>query len=92
MHQQYGGPVGQLAKEHTAITDLRVPLAEKYCCRFRFLSARIAARGCRSLLLYREGDIRGAYDMATVALASNPTNDRNKALVEELKKKALVIK
>ena len=36
-------------------------------------------------LLYRQGDIRNAYDMACAALATKPLDDRNKALVSELK-------
>jgi len=38
-------------------------------------------------LLYREGDIPQAYQLAMAALASNPTRQRNKDLVRDLKKK-----
>jgi len=38
-------------------------------------------------LLYQEGDIQQAYEMANLALASNPLNDRNKELVQELKRR-----
>jgi Tfp pilus assembly protein PilF len=37
--------------------------------------------------LYREGDVAEAYEMAMAALTTNPTNARNKALVQELKRK-----
>jgi len=38
-----------------------------------------------SKLLYREGDIEQAYNMAKAALVSNPLNARNKMLLQELK-------
>lgn len=38
-------------------------------------------------LLYRERDIEQAYEVAKAALATNPLDDRNKSLVQELKKK-----
>lgn len=38
-------------------------------------------------LLYRQGDMTGAYEMAMAALTTNPTNARNKALVQELRTK-----
>lgn len=38
-------------------------------------------------LLYRQGEIHQAYEMAIAALAGNPLNERNKELVRELKKK-----
>jgi Tfp pilus assembly protein PilF len=41
-----------------------------------------------SRFLYHEGDIKEAFAMANAALASNPLNNRNKALVQELKAKA----
>ena len=40
-----------------------------------------------SKLLYRQGETREAYEMAKAALVSNPLNDQNKALVQELKEK-----
>lgn len=40
-------------------------------------------------LLYRQGEIKQAYDMAKAALVSNPLNARNKALVQEMKDKVL---
>ncbi len=38
-------------------------------------------------LLYHEGDITNAYEMAMAALECNPVDPRNKALVADLKKK-----
>ena len=40
-----------------------------------------------SRLLYREGDIEKAYQMALAALVSNPLNAKNKLLVQDLKNK-----
>ena len=40
-----------------------------------------------SRFLYRQGATREAYEMAKAALVSNPLNDKNKALVQELKEK-----
>jgi len=40
-----------------------------------------------SRLLYREGDIEKAYQMAQAALVSNPLNAKNKLLVQDLKNK-----
>jgi tetratricopeptide (TPR) repeat protein len=38
-------------------------------------------------LLYREGDVSQAYAMAKLALACRPLDNRNKELVDELKKR-----
>ena len=38
-------------------------------------------------LLYRQGETREAYEMAKAALVSNPLNEKNKALVQELRGK-----
>jgi tetratricopeptide (TPR) repeat protein len=38
-------------------------------------------------LLYREGDIQQAYQAAIAALTGNPTSERNKDLVRDLKRK-----
>jgi tetratricopeptide (TPR) repeat protein len=38
-------------------------------------------------LLYHEGEIQQAFDMANAALATNPLNDRNKELVQQIKRK-----
>ena len=37
--------------------------------------------------LYHEGDLHQAYEFAKAAVATNPLNERNRALVQELKKK-----
>jgi tetratricopeptide (TPR) repeat protein len=38
-------------------------------------------------LLFRQGEFGEAYEFAEAAVATNPTDERNKALVQELKKK-----
>jgi hypothetical protein len=43
-------------------------------------------------LLYREGDLTEAYEMAQGALAAKPLDDRNKDLVKELRRKVEEVK
>jgi len=43
-------------------------------------------------LLYREGDLTEAYEMAKGALAAKPLDDRNKDLVKELRRKVEEVK
>jgi tetratricopeptide (TPR) repeat protein len=38
-------------------------------------------------LLYREGETAGAYDMAMAALATKPLDERNKRLLQDIKRK-----